>query len=337
MADLAKYVRIYDPSPLDDTVTKRQLAIKDVVGQLNKTRNVSELVNLGASMAAAFSTGSAPDPLGEIVGSAIKKHASAFVPEERELEVTVIAAVAMITVLAGPETANNVVAKDIIAASLWSALSYQVPVEDPKLEQLRDDLLNGARERCLQRAEASRKRSIPPKEIPSAPDGDITQIGKSLAVATTVVEALQVNAALDREELDVLWWALGGRSPILNRSYDSLTPSSRGVVRGVELGILLRRVPSQSHRNLALSGVPPVDAKTAAALLAELADVRQTLLSKIPARSTIEANPSAFPLLTAVIGGNIAEGIAHSGDEWSARAVLEAGLASVCETPSPRI
>jgi len=53
MADLAKYVRIYDPSPQDDTVNKREAAIKDAVAQLRKITTVTELVGLGAAIAEA--------------------------------------------------------------------------------------------------------------------------------------------------------------------------------------------------------------------------------------------------------------------------------------------
>ncbi len=338
MADLAKYVRIYDPSPQDDTVNKREAAIKDAVAQLRKITTVTELVGLGAAIAEAFSKGACPDPLGSTVASAIKKHASAFVREERELEVAVVSVVAIMELLEGPESANYATTKDFIAATLWSALAFQKPIKDTKFEELRQELLSIVSDRCLNRASTSRKRSNPPKEIPTAPEGDVSQLGKSFAVATQAVSALQTNALLDREELDILWWALGGRSPTTELSYDEIDPAIRGTVRGVELGILLRRVPAQSHRSLALSNVPQVEAQTLSELVAKLEPVRDKLVSKIPARETIQANVVAFPLLNAIITGKAKSGgVAKSGDEWCGRAVLEAGLASLCETPIPRI
>lgn len=92
MADLAKYMRIYDPSPADESVTKRKAAAKEVAAQLRKTAGAAELVKLGASIARSFISGSVPEPLGAAVAEAIQKNAPSFIREERELEVMVIAA-----------------------------------------------------------------------------------------------------------------------------------------------------------------------------------------------------------------------------------------------------
>lgn len=338
MADLAKYVRIYDPSPEDDTVNKRQAAIKDAVVQLRKTADAPSLVKLGSAVAEAFATGVTPDPIGSVVATAIKKHASAFVREERELEVAVITAVAAMELLEGPDTGNIISRNDIVAATLWSALAYQSPSSDAKLEQLRQDLLAMASDRCLKRAEAGRKRTAAPKEIPAAPDADVAQMSKSLVAATATLVALQTNASLDREELDVLWWAMGGRSPTVGKFYDILPPAVHGVVRGIELGILLRRLPARAHHSLALSRVPEVEPQTLNALIGELQGVTEALSEKIPARATVEASSAAFPLLKAILSGVAEEdGPAKTGDEWCARALLEAGLASLCQTPDPRL
>lgn len=336
MADLAKYMRIYDPSPADESVTKRKAAAKEVATQLRKTAGTANLVKLGASIARSFVSGSVPDPLGASVAEAIKKHAPSFIREERELEVVVIAAAGVFEVLEGRDTTATVSRNDILAAALWSALAGQAALAEPKIEQLRQDVLESARDWCLRRAEDSRERRVF-ADIPAAGEDDLGQVAKALAAATIAIQTLQHNAILDREELDIGWWAQGGRSPVLHRAYEGLEPSVRGVVRGMELGILMRRLPASAHHSLMLAGVAEVEPLTLSTLLERLGDHREPLAEKIPGRVVVDQCPEVFLLLTALASG-AAEGEAEiTGDEWAARALLEAGLANLCQTPAAKI
>lgn len=336
MADLAKYMRIYDPSPADENVTKRKAAAKEVATQLRKAAGTAELVKLGASIARSFVSGSVPDPLGAAVAEAIQKHAPSFIREERELEVMVIAAASVFEVLEGRDTTSNVSRNDILAAALWSALGDQVALAEPKIEKLRQDLLEFAREWCLRRAEDSRgRRSF--AEIPAAAEDDLGQVAKSLAAATTAIQELQHNAVLDREELDISWWAQGGRSPVLEKAYDGMEPALRGVVRGIELGILMRRLPATAHHSLTLAGVAEVEPLPLATVLERLGDHCEPLAAAIPGRTLVDQCPEVFPLLTAITTGVAQAGSEMSGDQWAARALLEAGLANLCQTPTAKI
>lgn len=337
MADLAKHVRIYDASPDDDLVSKREAAIKDAIAVFRKTSHTDSLISLAAATATSFATGSAPDPLGSTVATAIKNKAPSFVRDERELEVAVVGAVSILELLEAADTSNTITVKDILTATLWSALSFQNPIDDAKYEQLRLELLQVARDRTLRRAEMSRKRSAP-KEVPEFAEGDASQVAKSLNAAKAAMMALENNAVLDREEIDILWWAMGGRSPLCDLAYDRMAPAARGLVRGVELGILVRRVPSQAMRSLALAGVSESAPMTLAELLEASKEVLDSLTPKIPAPSIIKAHEIVFPLLSAILAGSAdAGGNQKTVDEWCSRAVLETGLAALCEKPNPRL
>lgn len=337
MVDLAKYIRIYDVAPDDDTVTKREAAIKDAAAALRKSNTTTPaLVALGAAAAKSFEGGITPDPLGPVVANAIKSKASSFVSEGRELEIAVIAAITVMEMLEGPDTGNNVSIKDILAATLWSALAFQQRVENPKHEQLRQDLLTIARDRSTNRAETSRKRTVF-KEVPEFVQEGSVGWEKTLGAARTAIAALETNSVLDREEINILWWALGGRSSTTGHAYDELQPAVRGLVRGVELGTLVRRLPSQSLRSLALSNVPKTEPLTLPAVVALAKDVLEKIRTKIPARNTITSHPIAFPLLSALLEGTAPEGAGKTGDEWCNRALLEASLASLCDTPNARL
>lgn len=337
MADLATYIRIYDAAPNDDLVGKRETAIKDAITALRKATTASSLVELASAAARSFSDETTPDPLGAVVATAIKAKAPSFVREGREMEVSVISALTVAGMLDVPETASIVTIKDIIAATLWSALSFQKPIDNVKHEQLRQEMLVSARDRVLSRGEVSRKRTAP-REVPEFADGEIAQIAKSLNVARTSITALTNNAALDREEIDVLWWAVSGRSPVTSAAYGEVDPSARGLLRAVELGILMRRLPSQAMRRLALSGVPALGDISFGDLLATVGTIRELIVEKVPAQETIRSNPIAFPLLKAMLDGTTSTpDIVKKGDEWVGRALLETGLARLCETPDPKL
>lgn len=335
MADLAKYIRIYDAAPDDDMVTKREAAIKDAVVALRKANTTTTaLVALSDAAAKSFG-GETPDLLGTVVANAIKSKASSFVAEGRDLEIAVISAIAILEMLEGPDTASNVSIKDILAAAIWSALAFQNPIESPKHEQLRQDLLTTARDRCTHRAEISRKR-VTYKEVPEFTNDNGDGWEKTLVSARTAINALETNSSLDREEINILWWALGGRSQITGQPYNVLQPAARGLVRGLELGSLVRRLPSRSLKNLALTDVPDTPSLTLAELLSAAEDVREQVRAKVPSHSTVTTHPIVFPLLSALLGGNASEAEAKSGDQWCNRALLEASLASLCDTPNAR-
>ena len=337
MADLAKYIRIYDPAPSDDLVAKREQAVISSVTALRKMSLVPVLIALADATAKSFVDAATPNPLGEIVANAIKAKSPSFMRDERELEVSVLSGVAVIEFLNGTETENTNTIKDIIGAALWSALAFQNPMADSRHEELRQELREISQSRSLSRAEAARKR-LAPKDVPDFAEGDAAQLAKSVAAVRYALTTLENNALLDREEIDILWWANGGRSPTLERPYQELDPAASGLVRGVELGILSRRMPSRSMRSLALKNVPQTPEMTLAELIAASRDVVEPLAAKIPAAGLVHAHPAVFPLLNAIVTNKANEGgRARTGDEWCSRAVLETGLASVCETPNPRL
>ncbi|MVZ97907.1 hypothetical protein EUU23_09330 [Sphingorhabdus sp. IMCC26285] len=337
MADLATYIRIYDADPDDDLVGKREAAIKDAISALRKTTTAPNLVEMASAAARSFSEDTTPDPLGAIVATAIKAKAPSFVREEREMEVSVISALAVAGMLDIPETASVVTIKDIVAATLWSALSFQTPITNVKHEQLRQEVMVSARDRTLNRGEVSRKRMVP-REVPEFAEGEIASVEKSVNIARTSITALTNNAVLDREEIDVLWWSVSGRSPITGGAYDEIDPEARGLLRAFELGILMRRLPSQAMRRIVLSGVPALGDISFGDILTSVEKIRDRIVEAVPAHDTIRSNPIAFPLLTAVLDETTkTPAITKKGDEWVSRALLETALARLCETPDPKL
>ena len=146
------------------------------------------------------------------------------------------------------------------------------------------------------------------------------------SAVTPTINALQMNAALDREEIDILWWVLGGVSEIFGRPLQSLSPEVRAVTAGVEIGALMRALPTQSHRNLALRGLEETAPLSLSKLLASIGEDCVKIAASFEDETLINKAPLVFPLLSAIRSGESAGPGADSPrslSEWGARALLE--------------
>jgi hypothetical protein len=121
-------------------------------------------------------------------------------------------------------------------------------------ENLRREVLNAAADWSATVAEKSRERvSVPDPddlEITANSGNEMTSnFGEAMA---ETVEALRTNAALDREELNFLWWAQLGRSRLLKRQLSAIAEPTRIVAAGIEAARMLRRFPAEVHREIVL-------------------------------------------------------------------------------------
>ena len=132
--------------------------------------------------------------------------------------------------------------RNSIALALWSALSFQKPLAEQRLEDVRAEMLNGARRIGREVARHERIRFTPPK-------------GTS---PVRQVPSLRSNAVLDREEIKVLRWTLADESALLQRPYAEVKRDETvALARGLELGQLLARFPVFEHYELASRDAPP--------------------------------------------------------------------------------
>lgn len=322
--DTARHVRIFEPVATDDFVTKRELAIKELRGQFAKQSTVNDLFALGADVIrGAFLEADMPLPLFDKVAAALKKHSPSFVADECTLEMRICAALAAGQVIAAGGKSDEWAIGDVLALAIWLATDFIPPLSDPKVEALRVDLHGAGRQRVLRTAIESRDR----KAVPDVGVfGGETISPEAFTNALTAVPALRYNAALDREELDLLWWLYAQRSLILDRSLAGLSQATRAVITGIELGSLMRRLPSQSHRNLILRDIAPDQSMTLNELLVAIEEDRATIAATLDGRTLIGHVPHVFPLLAGIVQGT-ASGTAaqqpRSLGDWAARAILE--------------
>lgn len=333
MNDIATHVRIFDPSPSDDTVTKRASAVKDIAARLTKGTQVDVLLQVADDIVACVpDVSNMPEGFATEIAGIINKHSNAYVRDghELELQVCILLGASQMLGVARP-VGGGLSRVDVVAAGLWSGLGFQAPLEEPKLEQLRASVLGRARKWAEEAAEAARKRAPIPDAAWKLPDGaDVTAATDAAkAGVTKLVNALRDNASLDREEIDILWWALNDWSPALNTNLSRSTALTGAIVGGIELGALLRRLPADAHRHLLLRHVQGAKRYTLAEVVEATAEVRSALNAALRSNAILSKCPNVLPLLTAVLLGEVG-GLEGPGkltaQEWGARALLESAL-----------
>lgn len=334
MDNIAFHMRISSVTVSDDDVNSRRAAATSLANSWGKEKAVSKILSKAADVAEALGGDGRPSPaLGNEVQGAIQKKSSSFLYEERPLEIGVCAGMAMVSILAGSPGNNGWVVPDVYAAALWSTLAYQPVLEAERREKLRLEVLDAARTWSAAAAEKARERTV----VPDPSDVEVT-IDDSKAVThnfdeavADTVEALRRNAALDREELDFLWWAQLGRSRVLNKQLSAVTEPVRIVAAGIEGAKMLRRLPCEVHREIVLRTLDQDPELDLAELLAAVGDDRAALGAAF-VEGNVASNPTVFPLLHALSTGEVSGAgavVKRRVSEWGERALLEAGFARV--------
>ena len=335
MNSLATHMRMTGLSVSNEDVDSRMAAIKALKTSWTKINKPDAIISKAAEVSAALGgDGIPPEALGKEVEAAVQKKASAFLYADRPLDVGIVAGMVSIEMVSAvPDTSGWLIA-DLWAAALWLALSFQPPLGDPKRELLRASVLEAARNRSVAGSDAARQRvQIPDFGEVSLVAGNEGKLGDSVkAAAEPTISALRRNAALDREEIDFLWWAQLRRSRLLKRPLDSIDEVARVVSAGLEGAAYLRRMPSEVHREIVLRTISANPSVGLAGVLKSLGTDRELLaqvyVGKVPASWA-----AVFPLITAIVTGNAdfcnSSTIERDAEEWGSRALLEASLLKV--------
>lgn len=332
MSNVALHMRITATQVTDEDVDRRNAAVNDLIAIYSKMKSASDILAMAEEIAAALGgSGTPSDWLGEQIEEVVQAHSSSFIYSERPLEVGICSGLAAYGLISQPPTAKlSWTPADIMAVGLWSALSFQAPLTDPKREALRVQLLTAAQDRVTRVAEGARVRSdVPDFGALSAAAEELEKVPAAFKKATTsTIEALRSNAALDREELDFLWWAMLERSRTLNKSLMSLEEPVRVVTAGIEAAALLRKLPCDVHHELVLRSISEDEALDLASLLTAIGEYRGTLISSFSSDVLDEA-PGVYPLLCALSAENSeVDGalVKRKASEWGGRALLEAAI-----------
>ena len=337
MDNISVHMRITGLTPSNEDVDSRRSAASHLATSWGKIKDVGEIFKKVAAIAEALGNdGTPPTNLGDEIQTAVQKNASAFLYSERPLEVGVCAGMAAISILKQPVGTHGWTIPDVYSNALWSTLSFQPPLAEEKRENLRREVLELARQRSLDSANKARERVtvIDPIDLVVTIDEENKATTNFRKAAQDSIEALRRNAALDREELDFLWWVQLNRSRLLDHPFAGIAEATRLVASGIEAAQHLRRLPAEVHRDVVLRTVEENPELDLTELIAEIGGNRAALVGHF-SDSTALSHPTIFPLLHALSTGAVSgDGAAVKGkaSEWGARALLETALARMMGT-----
>lgn len=344
MVDLALICRIFDPTPTDDLVTKRKQGIESLQKAWTRKKNVNDLLRLAAGVAEGLQDPAAlPQAIAVDAITHLGELSPALIHKGHELEVAVCSAAAVLGWIesSSPNEAVPLLTSACVASALWCALSMQRPSSNLKLEELRGQVLLVSRNHVLACALSTRiRKAVPAFSVTLKEDEELSDqqlIVKIKTAADASFSALRENAIRDREETDLLWWVLSDYSETFERPFSALSPELRAIARALEISKLMRRLPTESHKHLALRQVPETELMTFSALVASFGSERSKVASIQSQTEIVAAFPRVFPLLGAISSDTnaIDEAFKLTLETWTTHVLLEACIATMVTKTFP--
>jgi hypothetical protein len=339
--DIAQHIRIFDKTPSDELVEKRTKAIGSLAKKFGKLDSVENLLQLAADLTKGVAKGgSLSEARLTEIETAIRSTSSSFVREGQDIQILACALMAVLKLLTEATATNGVWSRsDVLALGLWSGLGFQLPRTEEKLEVLRSELLNAARSLVLASTTNARKRQDVPMVTLSMPAAyEMAEVATAVQdSAASTIDALRTNAALDREEIDLLWWVLSGWSKFADKSFASMSETAAVIAAGLEVGSVVRRIPGEAHKHLILRLLKQDKAVSLQELLESLISEQAKIAPFFDNNPLLVGREALFPLVTACVagkaGGTSAGARSLQLSDWAARSLLESSILHVGRLP----
>jgi hypothetical protein len=335
MIDVAKHVRVFEKDPSDEFVQKRITAVGSIVEKFAKLSSVSAILGLAHDTAIALSTGgSMPEHRAAEIEALIKNESTAFVREEQELQIVTCALMALLQMITeATPSGGHWNKREVLAVGIWSALSFQPPRAETRLESLRLEVLETCRN-FINRAslEARRRQSVPDIPTKSKDDASPIDVADVIKSSNKAIETLRNNAALDREELDLLWWCITDWCALLKAKLSDLPVVTAAIAAGIQAGMLMRRLPAESHKQLVQRHVREQLCLDLNEILDIIGAHRISLVESLEGSSLLESYRAVFPLMSGLRDGAQArEGYDTKFPlhDWASRSLLESSVLRV--------
>lgn len=246
-----EFLRIADPQPSNEKVRLRTKSATELVATLAIKENTPLLMALLQGVVAGFDSPvfTQDSPGVRLLIKAIKDHDA--LPEdlkENALELRAVAGMAIGELLEKSSSSDAA----ILSALAISAASLRPVEKDKHIRWMCEVLLAAANKGLQLEAAKRRQRGTPALEqlndielAEENTEGDEQWRQVLPAVKSALLEA-NAQAAIDREEIETLWWMFTGFSEIGQKPLAKLSPSASAFAAGVELGRRALLPPSQS-------------------------------------------------------------------------------------------
>lgn len=301
--DFASAYRSLVPDADRDLVNARKLNFTALQKQITEPKRVLDLCRI------ALQGGEHRSGVAEWFSKTIKRKDPQFSLEHDKAEAARIASL----LLRSRMTAND----DFVA------LAVLVASRDGQRDFVDDALLLAARQQLVRTAERARRivLNIPtpplprdlnsqlagvasgdPNKIRSAIAAVDADLGRMMGFGGQLVSALatqQVTVARLAEELDMLWWHIGGWSELLSRPWSDLAHTTLPLVAGFDLGDLARTVAGPAGIEGILFRLLADDAHAEVDLVAAVSQIDKPTAGHLLNGLEIEF-PDLLPVHTAV-------------------------------------
>lgn len=337
MADVAKYIKIFNTSPDDTYVSKRVTAINAIETAIKKKTLTNDIIGFANQLIIALETPSNSSVvINDVAVAALKKSSTSFVADEEQLQMLTCTLLATLQFLEKAKGYKHIASPEfILAIALWSGLSFQKPIaKKERLEALRSELLTTAAKMVedVSLTSRDRKKTVlrTPLTVPS-PDTFGAFIPMVESTYGNLIDAMRTNAHLDREEIDILWWVIGGWSNTCRVQISNLNPVQTAMVAAFEIGGLLKRFPANAHTHLACRGVQHTDEFSGAEILQHMGDISSLIANDLNPKDVIKDHSKIFIVCNLIIDGTNASDLKHKRpiSEWAARLLLELSLLNI--------
>lgn len=340
MIDVAKHVRVFEKDPSDEFVQKRIAVVAVIVEKFAKLAAVEDILLLAHDIGIALvNADSLPNQRAVDIETIIRNQSTAFVRDGQDLQILTCALLAVLQMISEATSSGGLWSRrEVLAVGLWLSLSFQEPRTETRLETLRSEVVETSQQFIHRAAfDARRRQNVPDITVKAKDNAAPPDAAELIKASNKAVEALRTNAALDREELDLLWWALNDWSSLLKMRFSDLPGSPATIASGLEAGTLMRRIPSESHKQLVLRYAKKNPTLTCGQLIESFGDRTARISEGVKPNQMHDSCFAVFPLLRSLRGtlptGTQAE-LKFPLKDWGARALLESSLVHLSTLPA---
>lgn len=329
-----EWYRIVNVQPTSETVDRRSAGITRLVKALDDAEDWDSILGTTAGLVGGFDQGHAADAphVAQIITS-IKAEDSTFPQDltENALELRTAAAIALGELMArnGDKPADKIAV--FVAMLIESGMGIRPQPDGKHLARVFTELTGLAR-KILNIAQQHRRKRVPvaTKKVLAFDENVAEPLPalKSLAAAVKAAfKELNQQAAIDREELDILWWLYAATSTTVETALSELLPGNAAIACGVEVADLCLLPPlanADAFVRRAMKEVKRSDTKrTLDKIIADTDRSVWPLLMGHEDESVLgEAYPTLFPL-SWLCRRLHASGVAAG---WTAEFVAKTGL-----------
>lgn len=237
-----EWYRIVNAQPRSQTIDNRKATARDVVKAIDEAKDWHLPLGCAAGVVAGFDANFTQDsPVVQSLVVAIRAHESAFPQDltENALALRACAAIALGEILV--RNGDQAPAADalLIASVLRSGLGARPSPKGKHLKQMLDEL-GGAAAKVLDSGGLLRRRRLVTQvqQFEKLQEtADLPAAWKSFVPALkSAMKEIAQQSAIDREELNILWWMFAGVSSTTGEPIAEMPPGAAVLCCGAELG-----------------------------------------------------------------------------------------------------